>query len=196
MFAGPTVPGGWLLCDGASYLRATYPQLFNILGGASSPWGLPDSTHFCVPDFRGVYPKGAGTTNRAAGKDAGNNYYAATLGTYYLDKAHGHMHSLTIASCNTETENSQHKHPMSVGVASDDSGGGSTVSGDRTNWLYFPNWCDGTWTQINATHTHVIGTSWTSAVPKTDGTYSGSPRTGTSSEPACVGVKFIIATGA
>lgn len=52
---------GCVALDGASYLRATYPDLFNALGGASSPWGLPDGTHFNVPDLRGRAPIGAGT---------------------------------------------------------------------------------------------------------------------------------------
>lgn len=50
----------WLVCDGASYLRATYPDLFTALGGAASPWGLPDGTHFNVPNFKGRSPMGAG----------------------------------------------------------------------------------------------------------------------------------------
>jgi Phage Tail Collar Domain len=49
----PVKYGVWLLCDGTSYLRADYPDLFANIGGASSPWGLPDSTHFNVPDGRG-----------------------------------------------------------------------------------------------------------------------------------------------
>ena len=46
-----------------------------------------------MPDFRGVYPKGAGTTNRVAGKDANGNYYAGVLGTYTTDKTQGHWHN-------------------------------------------------------------------------------------------------------
>jgi microcystin-dependent protein len=52
-FAGPTSlkPAGWLLANGESLLRADYPDLFIALGGASSPWGLPDGTHFNLPDL-------------------------------------------------------------------------------------------------------------------------------------------------
>lgn len=56
--AGPNAP--WLRCDGTSYLRADYIDLFNALGGVGSPWGLPDGTHFKVPDFSGRVPMGAG----------------------------------------------------------------------------------------------------------------------------------------
>lgn len=54
-------PAGWLLCDGTSYLRATYPNLFNALGGISSLWGLPDGTHFNVPNLKGKVRVGLDT---------------------------------------------------------------------------------------------------------------------------------------
>jgi len=38
-----------LACDGTSYLRADYPDLFASIG---TTWGSDDSTHFNVPDFR------------------------------------------------------------------------------------------------------------------------------------------------
>lgn len=60
-YAGAAAPAGWLLCDGASYLRTDYTDLFTALGGASSPWGLPDGTHFNVPDMRGRTAVGKGT---------------------------------------------------------------------------------------------------------------------------------------
>jgi len=58
MFAGLTYPlDGWLLCDGASLLRADYPALFAELG---TQWGAADSTHFNIPDYRGRSPMGEG----------------------------------------------------------------------------------------------------------------------------------------
>jgi microcystin-dependent protein len=52
-------------------LRAgTYAALFAVIG---TTFGSADGTHFNVPDMRGVYPKGAGTTNRTLGKDANGN---------------------------------------------------------------------------------------------------------------------------
>ncbi len=90
-YGGASAPTGWLMCDGASLLRADYATLFTAIGTA---FGAADGTHFNVPDMRGVYPKGAGTTNRAAGKDANGNYYAATLAAYVTDKMQGHKHAL------------------------------------------------------------------------------------------------------
>lgn len=58
MFAGAAAPSGWLLCDGASLLRATYATLFTAIGIV---FGAADGTHFNVPDMRGRVPAGVGT---------------------------------------------------------------------------------------------------------------------------------------
>ena len=92
MYGNATAPTGWINCDGSSLERTgTYANLFAVIG---TTYGAADGTHFSVPDFRGVFPKGAGTTTRAAGVDASGNAYAATLGTYYQDKLQGHNHAL------------------------------------------------------------------------------------------------------
>lgn len=49
-YCAAAAPTGFLLCDGASYLRATYAALFAIIG---TTYGSADGTHFNVPDFRG-----------------------------------------------------------------------------------------------------------------------------------------------
>jgi hypothetical protein len=51
---------GWLVCDGSSVLKATYPALDAILSAASYPFGS-DATHFTLPDMRGRVPVGVGT---------------------------------------------------------------------------------------------------------------------------------------
>lgn len=83
---------GCVLLDGASYLRATYPDLFNALGGAASPWGLPDGTHFNVPDLRGRTAIGSGT---------GAGLTARTLGVILGEE----NHQLSVA------ELAAHVHP-------------------------------------------------------------------------------------
>ena len=89
MYAGATVPTGWLACDGSLVSTTTYPGLYAAIGTA---FGSGSGT-FGLPDMRGVFPKGAVTTNRSAGKDASGNYYAGTLGTYSEDKMQGHLPS-------------------------------------------------------------------------------------------------------
>lgn len=58
VYAGAAAPSGYLLCDGTSYLRATYPDLFTAIG---TTFGAVDGTHFNVPDLRGRAPIGSGT---------------------------------------------------------------------------------------------------------------------------------------
>ena len=54
-YGGSTAPTGYLLCDGTSYLRTTYQNLFNIIG---TKFGSVDGTHFNVPDMRANVPAG------------------------------------------------------------------------------------------------------------------------------------------
>jgi microcystin-dependent protein len=44
-----TLPSGWLPCNGQSLLRATYPELFAVIG---TSYGSVDGTHFNVPDLQ------------------------------------------------------------------------------------------------------------------------------------------------
>jgi len=57
-FATLALPANYLPCDGSSYLRTDYPQLFAAIG---TLWGSVDSTHFNVPDFRGRVRVSSGT---------------------------------------------------------------------------------------------------------------------------------------
>lgn len=102
-YAGSTVPPGWLLCNGASLLRADYPALFNAIGVNS---GEPDSTHFNLPDYRGMFLRGASLTS-GNDPDAAKRTAAATggntgdkVGTLQQDELLRHKHSLsTSATC-------------------------------------------------------------------------------------------------
>lgn len=55
MYDGTVAPTGWLLLDGASYLRATYPALFGVIG---TRYGAVDGTHFNVRNMKGLVPVG------------------------------------------------------------------------------------------------------------------------------------------
>lgn len=55
------VPPNWLICDGRTVSRTTYPSLFTILG-SGGVWGVGDgSSTFNLPDMRGRTPVGVGT---------------------------------------------------------------------------------------------------------------------------------------
>lgn len=80
-FAGSSLPGGWLECDGAAVSRTTYAGLFAAI---STNWGTGDgSTTFNLPDFRGRARVGKGTgtlaeTVAAASVSTGNDTFAVT----------------------------------------------------------------------------------------------------------------------
>lgn len=110
--AAAAVPTGFLDCDGSSKLRTDYPTLFTALGGAASPWGLPDGTHFNVPDFRGRTligaGLGAGLTNRVLAATVGVETHPLSLGEL---AAHNHGGGATPTS---SLNNVGHTHAISI----------------------------------------------------------------------------------
>jgi len=86
-FAGNgDIPVGFLLCDGASVLRDTYPDLFSVIG---TTYGAVDDTHFNLPDLSDRFIEGA----REAGikKEAGlpnikGSVQGFRLATEHVDK--------------------------------------------------------------------------------------------------------------
>ncbi|WP_273721702.1 phage tail protein [Bartonella sp. ML71XJBT] len=70
-FAMERLPSGWLLCDGRSYSRDKYRDLFATIG---TLWGHGgDETTFNVPDLRGMFLRGfdyLGSVDR--GRDFGS----------------------------------------------------------------------------------------------------------------------------
>ena len=60
MFAGNTIPAGWLLCDGSAISRTDYAKLFSAIG---TTWGTGDgSTTFNLPNSIGRFAEGAATS--------------------------------------------------------------------------------------------------------------------------------------
>lgn len=108
-FAGATAPTGWLLCDGTSISRATYPALFTAIGTAH---GTADGNSFNVPDYRGRFLRGldgtagrdpdkASRTAAATGGNTGNN-----VGSVQGDVMQGHAHSFSPLYYNAPGPNS------------------------------------------------------------------------------------------
>ena len=62
-YYGETAPSGTLACDGSEISRATYDELFQVLGTKA---GAGDgSTTFNLPDLRGLFLRGLNGTNAA-----------------------------------------------------------------------------------------------------------------------------------
>lgn len=80
MFGGASAPTGYLLCNGASLLRADYVGLFAAIGTA---FGSADGTHFNVPNLKGKVPVGYNASETefdVMGETGGEKTHALTSG--------------------------------------------------------------------------------------------------------------------
>ena len=91
-YGGATAPAGWLLCDGTSFLKTDYPDLFGVIGAA---YGSADGNHFNVPDLRGRVAVGKNAATFAAlGAAGGEETHTLTTGELathtHIQDAHSH----------------------------------------------------------------------------------------------------------
>lgn len=91
-----TAPAGWLLCQGQSLLRASFPALFAVIGVV---YGAVDGTHFTLPDLRGRFPLGQNPLALAA--------VGGTLGHTHTGPAHTHT-----SAAHTHTISTTHQHEL------------------------------------------------------------------------------------
>lgn len=149
MWASDTIPDGWLLCDGSSLLRATYPDLFAAIG---TQFGAVDGSHFNVPNLKGkvvVGKDGAQTEFDVLGETGGEKAHTLTTsempshyhsidppGTYTGGISANHTHSGTLTSKNADGASGTR---VREGDNSGASGGISYttgyVSSDHAHWL-------------------------------------------------------------
>lgn len=112
---GATLPVGFILCDGAAYLKTAFPALFSVIQqghgngtltntGASS--GISSANGFNAPDHRGRFLRGADnmsgpsgarslddvTTNPRFAANAGGT--ATGVGSKEADQFQGHWHNM------------------------------------------------------------------------------------------------------
>lgn len=86
-------PAGWLLCDGAAVLRATYPELFAVIG---TTYGNGNgSTTFNLPDRRGRFGlgKAAAGTGSVLGSSGGTLDHNHTV-PVHNHTIPGHTHTV------------------------------------------------------------------------------------------------------
>ena len=88
-YAGSKAPEGWLLCDGSTVSRKSYPLLFAAIGTA---YGSGDgSTTFGLPDLRGRVPMGSSSSHALASK-GGEETHKLTV-----DEMPSHKHGTDIS---------------------------------------------------------------------------------------------------
>ena len=150
-FAGPDNPPGYKECDGSPLSRTEYAALFEALGGTNSPWGLPDSTHFNLPDLRGRTAIGAGTG------DAGGAT-AHVLGSRGGDERL-QLHKHTMDSSGTCSISSSGNHAHNVKIRSDGTTGGKGQRigiSSSTSYVSPIDTSSGNHTHTVPNHTHTM----------------------------------------
>jgi microcystin-dependent protein len=103
-FAGSEAPFGWLLCNGSTILRSTYPSLFSVIG---TIYGAGNGvTTFTLPDMRGrisvAAGAGPGLTNRELGAIGGEENHTLTIAEM---PSHTHDYVDTYRNGNQGTDN-------------------------------------------------------------------------------------------
>lgn len=83
-YAGKSAPAGYLLCDGAAYAKADYPELFAAIG--TTYGGTDAGTTFNVPNLAGRIPVGT-SVDYALGSQGGEAKHTLTI-----DEAPSHFH--------------------------------------------------------------------------------------------------------
>jgi hypothetical protein len=121
-FAGAVLPAGYLWCDGTAYADATYPLLDAALAnawdtakkqdGSADYWTSPGAGQFRVPDLRGAFLRGVGTSSRTDGSAD----VAVALVTYVDDTNKSHDHSVTsnVAITSHAITDPGHGHSLSL----------------------------------------------------------------------------------
>lgn len=102
MFAGPTAPANWLICDGSSLaITAPYDKLYAVIG---TKFGSVDASHFNLPNLLEAFPLGVGATHAlaATGGAATHTLTAAELPA--------HAHPITDVGHNHSVNQSPHGH--------------------------------------------------------------------------------------
>lgn len=159
VWAGATIPDGYLLCDGSAISRTDYPILFSAIG---TTWGPGDgSSTFNLPDLRNRFLLGASATH-PAGQYGGASSIALSIPNLpphnhpVVDP--GHAHTVTDPGHVHTVADPGHHHtdatPTSLGTTGTDPVGATAgTTGDSTTGI-----------SVNANTTGVVVNSHTSGV--------------------------------
>ena len=117
-FARSTAPSGWLPCDGSEYIKTgTYAALFAAIStsfGETNGSGGAGSSHFRVPDLRGIFVRGSDS------QTISGTTYSGTFAAKQGDDVKPHNHDITDPG---------HSHSLPESYLSDSGGSRATTSG-------------------------------------------------------------------
>ena len=100
LYAGSSVPSGWLICNGQAVSRTTYAALFAVIG---TTYGAGDgSTTFNVPNLVNKTVRGSNSLGKTGGADtvtlstANMPAHSHGVGTLATGSAGGHTHKFAL----------------------------------------------------------------------------------------------------
>lgn len=156
-----TPPSGYLLCDGTSVLRATYPDLFALIGVT---YGSVDGTHFTLPNLKQRFPLGRATAGTgsvlAATGGAIDHDHTMTTHTHpagtLLGPSHTHSvgsHTHTLGGV-TGQKDLSHGHTFTTGASPDVTFSTAAGGGQQTLFNHLHSGSTEVQTGNNMLHDH------------------------------------------
>jgi microcystin-dependent protein len=111
-------PEGYLLCNGASVLRATYPELFRVLG---TTYGSVSGTTFNLPQFNNRYLKSSAVAGTVTAQSGSGSFADFTLTTANLPAIPNITFSCSVNGGYPEGSSASNTNPTQSGGAFPDS---------------------------------------------------------------------------
>ena len=135
MWFGSNAPEGWLICDGRSF---NTDELSNLHAHLQS---VPNYESGKTPDFRGLYPGGAGTAPSNRGGNALTIGGASETNAYHAYK--------TARPTNNFSTNTTGEHKHKIGTT-------GNVDGKKSDGRFYPSETSGRTTGPAGDHSHTI----------------------------------------
>ena len=153
IFAGTTVPTGFLLCNGASISKTTYSKLFAVIGDAYLYTRTASTTNFYIPDLRGLFVRGVGVNNTYGSISGGGNF----AGSYQSDSVQRHLHKYDKANASINVISSISAAGISFNVNTSSVYDNTSASTNTASTAYDT---DGTTILADETRPHNLGMNY------------------------------------
>ncbi len=125
IFAAETPPSGYLECNGQELSKASYPDLFSVIGGI---YGETENSFF-LPDYRGYFQRGwnhSNTDDPSIAPDAENRLISSGIGSN--GKVGDHVGTIQPGSV------LPHTHTLTTGIESNDHTHSDGSGSGQTPW--------------------------------------------------------------